>query len=165
MDWGCCNEPKLQWNFMGDTADLRCEACGESWTPVHLERPIHAVSSNNGTNPLDDGTYQAAWKTLLIRISEKTSWGKNLLRDVMLDCLTNPDPAEHPHREPNTEEIESGAVGVVEIFNGPDNVASDATTVKATDQVTETVEESLAGIYPFPSGAAVGVNDPTDLPF
>jgi len=129
MDWGCCDQPNLQWNFMGNTADLKCEACGESWTPVHTDRPLHTEAlSSNGTNPLNDGTYQAAWKTLLTRISEKTSWGKNLLRDVMLDCLTNPDPAEHP--TPNTPNSVDGMVDLaVEVFNSP------KVTVEDPDQI------------------------------
>ena len=144
MDWGCCDQPNLQWNFMGDTADLKCQACGESWTPVHAERPIHTeVVSSNGTNPLDDGTYQAAWKTLLTRIGEKTSWGKNLLRDVMLDVLTNPDPSEYP-----------AFFGAAETLVVPEvttaTVEVDSELVETTYEThVPTVEESLAGVYPF----------------
>jgi len=163
MDWGCCDQPNLQWNFMGDTADLKCQACGESWTPVHSERPIHTEAlSSNGANHLDDGTYQAAWKTLLTRVGEKTSWGKNLLRDLMLDVLTNPDSAEYPNSGLTVEEVEKGAVGIVElaveVYNSTPNPTGATTTdaapvpvtVTDSDQVTETVEESLAGVYPWP---------------
>ncbi len=146
MDWGCCDQPNLQWNFMGETADLRCEVCKMSWTPVNLERPIHTEApSSNGVNPLDDGTYQAAWKTLLTRIGEKTSWGKNLLRDVMLDVLTNPDPAEYP-----TGHSMDGVVDLaVEVFSDPSDVGGTTTVIDDSIHATGTVEESLAGVYPF----------------
>lgn len=31
--------------------------------------------------------YQQAWKLLLARIEEKTSWGRNDLKNLMLECL------------------------------------------------------------------------------
>lgn len=31
--------------------------------------------------------YQKAWANLLLRIEEKTSWGRNDLKQLMLECL------------------------------------------------------------------------------
>ena len=40
--------------------------------------------------PMDtNAVYQRAWARLLERIESKTSWGRNALKDVMLDCLVN----------------------------------------------------------------------------
>ncbi len=36
-----------------------------------------------------NAVYQRAWARLLERIESKTSWGRNALKDVMLDCLVN----------------------------------------------------------------------------
>lgn len=34
--------------------------------------------------------YQKAWSRLLKEIESKTGWGKNDLKNLMLDCLINP---------------------------------------------------------------------------
>jgi len=35
--------------------------------------------------------YKSAWVRLLKEIDKKTSWGKNELKRLMLECLTDPD--------------------------------------------------------------------------
>lgn len=35
--------------------------------------------------------YRKAWQRLLKEIKKKTGWGKVQLKDLMLDCLINPE--------------------------------------------------------------------------
>jgi len=45
---------------------------------------------------MTEDIYRLAWSALLTRIEEKTSWGRNVLKDVMLDCLVNTLDKELP---------------------------------------------------------------------
>lgn len=38
--------------------------------------------------------YQKAWQRLLREIENKTGWGKVELKNLMLDCLVNPEKEE-----------------------------------------------------------------------
>jgi len=38
--------------------------------------------------------YQKAWKRLLVEIEVKTGWGRVQLKELMLDCLIDPDIRE-----------------------------------------------------------------------
>lgn len=38
--------------------------------------------------------YQKAWQRLLREIENKTGWGKVELKNLMLDCLVNPEKGE-----------------------------------------------------------------------
>lgn len=40
------------------------------------------------------GVYQRAWKLLLERIEQKTGWGKEQLKNLMLQCMI--DAGEEP---------------------------------------------------------------------
>lgn len=38
--------------------------------------------------------YQKAWIRLTKEIETKTGWGKQMLKDLMIECLINPDKQE-----------------------------------------------------------------------
>lgn len=137
MNWGCCETPHITWHFEDNNANLICDNCIQDWIPnkpMRFETDPTESSTNGGADisleivsaVISNVTYQMAWQTLLSRIDQKSSWGKNLLKDLMLDCLTNPNMVDAAEVEATTA------------------------TVKDEDhRVTETVEESLAGVYPF----------------
>ena len=39
--------------------------------------------------------YQKAWQRFIKELEKKTSWGRNELKDLMIECLSNPDKGDH----------------------------------------------------------------------
>ncbi len=98
---GCCGDVAIQWVPSPDSSGdykLVCSNCGCMWSGGNRipdsqtfaeECPdpnIHLATTVNGSQ------YQDAWCRLLMEIASKTSWGRNALRDMMLECLVNPVP-------------------------------------------------------------------------
>lgn len=122
MNWGCCEQPNLTWHFEGDTASLMCDNCNSHWTPASLV--TGTVENENGAygevhlQPLvmaQDPHYQMAWQTLLKRIDTKSSWGKNLLKDLMLDCLTAPEAFQAEPDPTDPEEVTAATLQPEEV--------------------------------------------------
>ena len=90
-----------------------CSVCGVQWKPTNIliEQPQAPLPAANPIEPLDnfeaatlnslarieiglngsrEEVYKAAWAKLTSTLPEKTSWGRNALKDLMQACLIDP---------------------------------------------------------------------------
>ena len=112
----CCNAPQLNWTSDPSGSgefDMVCSVCGVQWKPANIliEQPQTPIESAMLFEPLDsfepsvlniltrieaelngsrEEVYKAAWVKLTSTLPEKTSWGKNALKDLMQACLIDP---------------------------------------------------------------------------
>ena len=71
---------------------ILCYRCGKAHDSVQEEQICieNIIKKELNTSVLLN-VYCTAWKLLLIKIEVKTSWGKNELKQLMLECLVNPE--------------------------------------------------------------------------
>ena len=73
----CCDQLNFTWQQDGeDQQALMCGGCGARWEPV-------------SESTEDNADIKEALGMFRGRLSEKKTWGKSALDELMLDCLLN----------------------------------------------------------------------------